>query len=124
VAHTQQLPLRRLACVSIDRVDAQSLPELRQATQNRSLRQLAPQRFPCLGSAEDTVFVQGFPQLEHQGRNLVARGLLRRMLPIRIRAQAENVGERLGVGQKIRLLAHRTEQVQSDHAPGCHHAGQ
>jgi hypothetical protein len=28
------------------------------------------------------------------------------------------------VGQKIRLLAHRTEQVQSDHATACHQAGQ
>jgi hypothetical protein len=64
--YAQQLPLRRLTCISIDRVDAQSLPELTQAAQNRSLCQLAPQRFPGLGGAEDTVFVQCFPQLEHQ----------------------------------------------------------
>jgi hypothetical protein len=124
VPHAQQFPLRRLTRVPIYRVDAQSLPELRQATQNRSLRQLAPQRFPGLGSAEYTLFVQGFPQLEHQGRNLMARGLLWRMLPIRIRPQAKNVRQRLGVGEKIRLLAHCPEQVQSDHAAGCHQAGQ
>jgi hypothetical protein len=124
VPHAQQLPLRRLIRVPIDRADTQSLPEFRQTAQNRSLGQLAPQRFPGLGSAEYTLAVQRFPQLEHQGRNLVARGLLRSMLPIRIRAQAKNVGQRLGVGQKIRLLAHRPEQVQSDHATACHQSGQ
>jgi hypothetical protein len=46
------------------------------------------------------------------------------MLPIRIRAQAKNVRQRLGMGQKIRLLAHRPEQVQSDHAAGGDQAGQ
>jgi hypothetical protein len=46
------------------------------------------------------------------------------MLPIRIRAQAKNVRQRLGVGEEIRLLADRPEQVQSDHTPGCHQAGQ
>jgi hypothetical protein len=46
------------------------------------------------------------------------------MLPIRIRTQAKNVRQRLGVGEKIRLLGHRPEQVQSDHAAGCHQAGQ
>jgi hypothetical protein len=46
------------------------------------------------------------------------------MLPIRIRAQAKNVRQRLGVRQKVRLLGHCPEQVQSDHAAGCHQAGQ
>ena len=54
----------------------------------------------------------------------MARRLLRRMLPIRIRAQAKNVRQRLGVGQKIRLLGHGPEQVQGDHAALCHQAGQ
>jgi hypothetical protein len=124
VPHAQQLPLRRLTHVPVHRADAQRLPQLRQATQNRGLRQFAPQRLPGLGSTDDTFFVQRFPQLEHQGRDLVARGLLRRMLPIRVRAQAKNVGQCLGVGQKIRLLAHCPEQVQSDHATGCYQAGQ
>jgi hypothetical protein len=46
------------------------------------------------------------------------------MLPIRIRAQAKNVRQRLGVGQKIGLLGHRPEQVQSGHAACRHQAGQ
>jgi hypothetical protein len=92
VPHAEQLPLCRLSRVPVHRADAQPLPQLREATQNRSLRQFAPQRLPGLGCCEYTFFVQRFPQLEHQGRDLVARGFLRRMLPIRIRAQAKNVG--------------------------------
>ena len=107
MAHAQHLPARRLAGFSQHRGDAQGLPQLAQGAQHRCFRQLAAQGLPRLGGGHGTLLVQDLPQLEHQGRHLVARGLLRRMLPIRIRAQAKNVGERLGMGQKIRLLAHR-----------------
>jgi hypothetical protein len=46
------------------------------------------------------------------------------MLPVRIGAQAKHVRQRLAVGQKIRLLAHRTEQVQGDHTAGGDQARQ
>ncbi len=88
------------------------------AAQNCGFRELAAQGFPGLGGGEHAVFVQGLPQLEHQGRDLVAGGFLRSMLPIGIGAQAKHVGQRLGVGQKIRLLAHRAQQIQRHHAAG------
>jgi hypothetical protein len=46
------------------------------------------------------------------------------MLPIRVGAQAEHIGECLAMSQKIRLLAHRAEQVQGGHTARCHQAGQ
>ncbi len=120
----KQLPPGRLACFPINRANAQCLPELRQSAQNSSFGDLASQDLPGLGGAEGSVLVQGLPQIEHQGRDLVPGGLLRRMLPIRIGAQAKHVGKRLAVGQKVRLLAHRTEQVQSDYTAGRHQARQ
>jgi hypothetical protein len=122
--YAQQLPLRRLACVPEHRADAQRLPQFAQTSQHRSLRELAPQRLPGLGSAEHAFFVQGLPQLKHQRRDLVPGGFLRCVLPIRIGAQAKHVGQRLAVGQKIRLLAHCAEQVQSHHAAGGDQARQ
>jgi hypothetical protein len=123
VPHTQQLPPGWLTRFPIHRANAQSLPELGQGTQNRSLGDLAPQDLSGLGGIECAVLVQRLPQIEHQGRDLVPGGFLRRMLPIRIGTQAKNVGKRLPVGQKIRLLAHRAKQIQSDHAAGCDQAG-
>ena len=124
MAYPEQLPLRRLARVREHRADAQCLPKLTQTSQNGGLRELAPQRLPGLRSAEHAFFVQRLPQLEHQGRDLVPGRFLRRMLPIRIGAQAKHVGQRLAVGQKIRLLAHPAEQVQSDHTAGGDQARQ
>jgi hypothetical protein len=46
----------------------------------------------------------------------VPGGLLRSMLPVRIAAQGENEGECLAVGEKIRLLPHRAQQVERHHA--------
>jgi hypothetical protein len=40
------------------------------------------------------------------------------MLPVRIAAQGENEGQRLAVGEKIRLLPHRAQQVERHHAAG------
>jgi hypothetical protein len=84
--YAEQLPLRRLASVRKHRSDPQSLPKLAQAAQYGSLGELPAQRLPGLGGAEHAVFVQRFPQLQHQGRDLVPGGFLRRMLPVRIGA--------------------------------------
>jgi len=84
--YAEQLPLRRMASVREHRSDPQSLPKLAQAAQYGSLGELSAQRFPGLGSAQHTVFVQRLPQLQHQGRDLVPGGFLRRMLPVRIGA--------------------------------------
>jgi hypothetical protein len=46
------------------------------------------------------------------------------MLPVRIGAQAKHIGQCLAVRQKIRLFAHRAEQVQGDHTAGCDQARQ
>jgi hypothetical protein len=46
------------------------------------------------------------------------------MLPVRIGAQAKHVGQRLAVGQKIRLFAHCAEQVQGGYAAGRDQARQ
>ena len=53
----------------------------------------------------------------------MAGGFLRRMFPIRISAQAKDVGQRLAMGQKIRLLAHCAQKIQPHHAPRCDQAG-
>jgi hypothetical protein len=55
--HAEQLPLRRLACFPIDRVDAQCLPKLAQTAQHGCLGELAAQRLSGLGSAEHAFFV-------------------------------------------------------------------
>ena len=59
------------------------------AAQHRGFGQLAAQGFPRLGGGERAILVQSLPQLEHQGRDLVAGGFLRSMLPIRIGAQSK-----------------------------------
>jgi hypothetical protein len=122
--YPEQFPPGRLARFPVGRADAQSLPKLRQSAQNSSFGHLAPQDLSGFGGAECAVLVQCLPQIEHQGRDLVPGGFLRRMLPIRIGTQAKHVGKRLAVGQKIRLLAHCAEQVQGDHAAGRNHARQ
>jgi hypothetical protein len=45
----------------------------------------------------------------------VAGGFFRSVLPIGIRAQAEDIGQRLAGNEKIRLLAHSAKQVECDH---------
>jgi hypothetical protein len=124
VAHTKQFPAGRLARVRKPRGDAQGLPELAQSAQNRGFRQLPAQGFPSLGGGEHSILVQGLPQLEYQGRDLMAGGFLRSMLPIRIGAQANNVGQRLFMGQEIRLLTHPAQQIQRHHLAGGNQSGQ
>jgi hypothetical protein len=124
MAHAEQFPASRLARVREPRGDAQGLPELAQSAQNRGFRQLPAQGFPRLGGGEHSILVQGLPQLEYQGGDLMAGGFLRRMLPIRIGAQAKNVGQRLLLGQEIRLLTHPAQQIQGYHLARCNQAGQ
>jgi hypothetical protein len=123
VAHPQQLPARRLAGFAVHRAGSQSLPKLAQAAQHRGFGKLPAQRFPRFGDGQSAFLIQSLPQLEHQGRHLVARGLLWRMLPVGVRAQAENIGKSLGGGHKIRLLAPSAKQVQRDHLAGFNQTG-
>jgi hypothetical protein len=122
--HAQHLPARRLTGFPQHRGNAQGLPQLAQGAQHRGFCKLAAQRLPRLVGGHGARLLQNLPQLQHQGRDLVPGGFLRRMLPIRIGTQAKHVGKRLAVGQKIRLLAHCAEQVQGDHAAGRNHARQ
>jgi hypothetical protein len=46
----------------------------------------------------------------------VPGGFLWGVLPVRIAAQGENEGQRLAVGEKIRLLPHCAQQVERHHA--------
>ncbi len=125
VVHAQHLPARRLARLFRQhRADAQGLPKLAQGAQHRGFGELAAQRLPSLGGGECTLFVQNFPQLQHQGRDFVAGGFLRRMLPVRIGAQGKNVGQRLAVSEKIRLLPYRAQQVERHHGAGGDQARQ
>jgi hypothetical protein len=116
VPYPEQLPANRLRLGCEYRADAQALPELVQRPQHRRFGHLAPQRFAGLGSAERTLLVQRFPQLQHQGRDFVSGGLLRSLLPITIRAQAEHVRQRLAMNQKIRLFTHSAQQVERYYA--------
>jgi hypothetical protein len=106
----EQLPARRLARPGKHRGNAQALPKLAQAAQHSGFGKLPAQGFPRLRGGQRTILVvfvvQCLPQLEHQWRNLVAGGFFRSMLPIGIRAQAENIGQCLACHEKIRLLAY------------------
>jgi hypothetical protein len=115
VPHPHQLPTSWLALRSERRADAQRLPQLAQGAQHRGLGKLAAQCLPGHGGGQCALLVERLPQLQHQRRDLVAGGFLRRMLPIRVRAQGKDEGQRLAVGDKIRLLAHRAQQVQGHH---------
>ena len=114
VASTQQLPASGLAGLAVHRADPQSLPELAQAAQNCGFGQLPSECLPRLSRGQGPFLLERLPQLEDQGRHLVARGLLRRMLPIGIRAQAQDIGQRRTRDQEIRLLPHCAEQIQPD----------
>jgi hypothetical protein len=46
------------------------------------------------------------------------------MLPVRVAAKGKHEGQRLAVGEKIRLLAHRAEQVQGYYSAGSDEARQ
>jgi hypothetical protein len=124
VTHAEQFPARRLARLRKPRGDAQGLPEFAQSAQDRGFCQLPAQGFPSLGGSEHTILVQSLPQLEYQGRDLMAGRFLRSMLPIRIGAQTKNVGQGLLMGQKIRLLTHPAEEIQRHHLARCNQAGQ
>jgi hypothetical protein len=119
VAHAKHLPARRLArFFSQHRADAQGLPKLAQGAQHRGFGELTAQGFPGLSGSERALFVQNLPQLQHQGRNFMSGGFLRRMLPVRIGAQRKNVGECFPVSEKIRLLPHRAQQIERHHGAG------
>ena len=125
MVHAKHLPACRLARFFRQyRADAQGLPKLAQGAQHRGFGELAAQGLPGLGGGECALFVQNLPQLQHQGRDFVAGGFLRRMLPVRIGAQGENVGQRLAVGEKIRLLPHRAQQIKRHHGAGGDQARQ
>jgi hypothetical protein len=123
MADAQHLPARRQARFRQDRADAQGLPKLAQGAQHRSFGKLAAQCFPCLGGGKRARVLQDLPQLQHQGRDLVPRGFLRRLLPVRISAQGKNVGQGLAVGEKIRLLGHRAQQIERHYRAGGNEAG-
>ena len=118
VTHALHLPARRLAGFPQDRGNAQGLPQLAQGAQHRGFGKLAAQRLPRLVSGHGARLLQNLPQLQHQGRDFVPGGFLRSMLPVRIAAQGENEGQRFAVGEKIRLLPHRAQQVERHHAAG------
>jgi hypothetical protein len=46
------------------------------------------------------------------------------MLPVRVAAKGKHKGQRLAVGEKIRLLAHGAEQIQRYYGPGSDEARQ
>jgi hypothetical protein len=124
MAYPEQLPVGSLAVGGlttrgIDRADAQCLPQLAQRAQHRGFGKLAAQRFPGLRGGEHAFFVQRLPQLQHQGRNLVAGRFLRRMLPVRVAAQRQHERQRFCMSQEIRLFTHRAEQIQRHHFAGC-----
>jgi hypothetical protein len=54
----------------------------------------------------------------------VAGRFLRRVLPVRIGTQGENVRQRIPVGEKIRLLPHCAQQIQRHHGAGDDQARQ
>jgi hypothetical protein len=117
--------MSRLAGFLEHRRNPQALPKLAQAAQNGGFGKLPTQGFPCLGCAQRTVLVvQGLPQLKHQGRNLVAGGFFRSMLPIGIRTQAQNIGQCLAGHEKIRLLADGAKQVERYYGAGCNQPGE
>ncbi len=123
--YPEQLPARRLARPLEHRGDTQALPKLAQAAQNGCFRKLPAQGFPRLGGGQPPVLVvQGLPQLEHQGRDLVAGGFFRGVLPIGIRTQTEDIGQRLPPDEKIRLLADGAKQVERHHAAGFNQPGE
>ena len=125
VAQAEHFPARRLAAfLGVCRADAQSLPQLAQAAQNDGFGQLAAQGFAGLGGREHAVLIERLPQFQHQRGDLMARGFLRSMLPVRIGAQGKHKRQRLAVGQKIRLLADRAKQIQRHHVAGGDQAGQ
>jgi hypothetical protein len=118
VADTQHLPACRLTGFAQHRGNAQGLPQLAQGAQHRGFGQLTAQRLLGLGGGHGARLLQNLPQLQHQRRDFVPGGFLRSMLPVRIAAQGENEGQRLAVGEKIRLLPHRAQQVERHHAAG------
>jgi hypothetical protein len=123
----QQLPASRLARFLEHRGDAQALPKLAQTAQNGCFGKLPAQGFPRLGGGQRpvlVVLVEGLPQLKHQGRDLVAGGFFRSVLPIGIRAQAKNIGQRLAGNQKIRLLPNGAKQIERHHGAGVNQPGQ
>jgi len=127
----QQLPASRLARFLEYRGDPQALPKLAQAAQNSGFGELPAEDFPRFGGSQRPVLVvfivlvvQCLPQLEHQGRDLVAGRFFGSVLPIGIRTQAEDIGQRPRGNEKIRLLAHGAKQVERHHGPGFNQPGE
>jgi hypothetical protein len=121
----EQLPATRLAKFLEHRGNTQALPKLAQAAQNSGFGKLPAQGFPRLGRGQRPVlFVQGLPQLEHQGRDLVARGFRWSVLPVSIGTQAEDIGQSLAGNKKIRLLPGGAKKVKCHHGAGFDQPGQ
>jgi hypothetical protein len=125
----QQLPASRLPRLLEHRGDPQALPKLAQAAQNGGFGELPAEDFPRFGGSQRTmlvvfIVVQCLPQLEHQGRDLVAGRFFRSVLPIGIRTQAEGIGQSLRGNEKIRLLADGAKQVQRHHGAGFNQPGE
>jgi hypothetical protein len=108
----------------VSRGDAQGLPQLAQSPQNGSFGQLTAQTFSRFCGGHHSVFVQSLPQLEHQRRDFVSCGFLRRVLPIGIPAQRQHERQRILMSEKIGLLADGPKQVQGDHVAGGDQARQ
>jgi hypothetical protein len=102
----------RLARLAVHRAHAQALPQLAQGTEHRRLGQLTAQDFACLFGSERVLLIQDLPEFEHQGRDFVAGGFLRRFFPVGIGAQGKHGREGIAVGQEIGLLAHDAKQIQ------------
>jgi hypothetical protein len=127
----QQLPASRLARFLEYRGDPQALPKLAQPAQNGGFGELPAEDFPRFGGSQHPLLVvfivlvvQCLPQLEHQGRDLVAGRFFRSVLPIGIRTQAEDIGQRLRGNEKIRLLADGAKQVERHHGAGFNQPGE
>jgi hypothetical protein len=131
----EQLPARRLAWFLEHRGDTQALPKLAQTAQNGGFGELPAQGFPRFGGGQRPVLVvlilllvilvvQRFPQLEHQGRDLVAGGFFRSVLPIGIRTQAKHIGQGLAGNEKIWLFADSAKQVECHYGTGFNQPGE
>jgi hypothetical protein len=131
----EQLPASRLARFLEHRGNTQALPKLAQTAQNSGFGELPAQGFPRFEGGQRPMLavlilllvvlvVQGFPQLEHQGRDLVAGGFFRSVFPIGIRTQAKHIGQCLAGNDKIRLFADSAKQVERHDGTGFNQPGE
>jgi hypothetical protein len=124
VAYPKHLPACRFARLRQHRADAQGLPKLAERAQHRGFGELPAQCLAGRPGGECALLVQNLPKLQHQRRDFVSGGFLRRVLPVRIGAQGKNEGQRLTVGQKIRLFADGAQQIERHYGAGGDEARQ